>query len=91
AFIEPEETIGLNNEVFSLENEERKEVQRILKQLTAQLSVYASLIKIYFNIIGEYDFIKAKAKLAVEMNAEKPNVVDAAKVQLINAHHPLLF
>ncbi|MBA4197421.1 MAG: DNA mismatch repair protein MutS [Chitinophaga sp.] len=91
AFIEPEETIGLNNEVFSLENEERKEVQRILKQLTAQLSVYASLIKIYFNIIGEYDFIKAKAKLAVEMNAEKPNVVDAAKVQLINAYHPLLF
>jgi len=91
AFIEPEETIGLNNEVFSLENEERKEVQRILKQLTASLSVYASLIKIYFNIIGEYDFIRAKAKLAVEMKAEKPNVVDAAKVQLINAYHPLLF
>ncbi|MBS1579840.1 MAG: DNA mismatch repair protein MutS [Bacteroidetes bacterium] len=91
AFIEPEETIALNNDVFSLENEERKEVQKILKQLTASLNIYSELIKIYFNIIGEFDFVRAKAKLAVAMNAAKPNVVDAAKVQLINAYHPLLF
>jgi DNA mismatch repair protein MutS2 len=39
-FIEPEETIGLNNEVFSLENEERKEVYRILRELTKDLSKY---------------------------------------------------
>src|SRR6478735_1058628 len=38
SFIEPEETIGLNNEIFALENDERKEVQRILKSLTADLS-----------------------------------------------------
>ncbi len=45
AFIEPEETIELNNDIYSLENEERKEVQRILRKLTADLSVYARIAK----------------------------------------------
>src|SRR5580704_19763540 len=52
SFIEPEETIGLNDEVFSLENAERKEVFRILRDLTAKLSVYASLLGTYHNILG---------------------------------------
>src|SRR6186713_1205567 len=73
-FIEPEETIELNNEVFSLENEERREVQRILKQLTSRLGIYSSLLKAYLDIVGEFDFIKAKARLAVDMNSELPNV-----------------
>ena len=42
SFIEPEETIDLNNEVFSLENEESREVYRILRELTSRLSVYAA-------------------------------------------------
>ncbi len=41
AFIEPEETIGLNNEIFSLENDERKEVYRILKELTLPSIAFA--------------------------------------------------
>src|SRR6476469_10544298 len=41
AYIEPEETIELNNDVFTLENDERKEVLRILRALTAQLSSYS--------------------------------------------------
>lgn len=44
-FIEPEETTELNNEIFSLEHEESREVYRILRQLTQKLSVYASLLK----------------------------------------------
>ena len=44
AFIEPEETTGLNNEIFSLENEERKEVYKILQQLTSKLRAYHSLL-----------------------------------------------
>ncbi|MFZ9718335.1 MAG: hypothetical protein ACO3BD_03170 [Chitinophagaceae bacterium] len=50
AFVEPEETIELNNEVFSLENEERRELYRILRALTARLSVYAPLLKQYHDI-----------------------------------------
>jgi DNA mismatch repair protein MutS2 len=91
AYIEPEETIELNNDIFSLENEESKEVQRILRKLTSDLSVYADLLKTYHAIIGEYDFIKAKAKLAIDMNGELPSVVDKAHIELVNAYHPLLY
>lgn len=91
AFVEPEETIELNNEVSSLENEERREVYRILRELTAKLSVYASLLSIYHTIIGEYDFIRAKAKFATDIQGEYPSVVDKAHVHLVQAYHPLLY
>ncbi len=91
AFIEPEETIELNNDIFSLENDERREVQRILKELTSKLSVYASLLKTYLEIVGEYDFINGKAKLAVDVNGQLPNLSEKAHIQLIDAYHPLLF
>jgi len=91
AFIEPEETIELNNEVFSLEHEEIQEVQRILRALTSKLSVYAPLLASYIVMIGEYDFIKAKGQLAIKMNAHLPEVADKAQVVLIDAYHPLLY
>nr|WP_294993155.1 MutS2/Smr-associated SH3 domain-containing protein [uncultured Sediminibacterium sp.] len=91
AFIEPEETIDLNNQVFSLENEEAKEVQRILRQLTSRISAYASLLAQYLMIAGEYDFIRAKAKLAIDMNGQLPELSDKAHIHLINAYHPLLY
>jgi len=90
SFIEPEETIDLNNTVFALEHDELKEVQRILRQLTARLSVYAPLLSQYLSISGEYDFIRAKAKLAIDMNGQLPELSDKAHVHLINAYHPLL-
>jgi DNA mismatch repair protein MutS2 len=91
AFVEPEETIDLNNEIYSLEHEERKEVYRILKSLTKNLSAYSDLLSAYHGIVGEFDFIRAKAKLAVDMNAEFPSVADHSQVHLVNAYHPLLF
>lgn len=91
AFVEPEETIELNNAVFELENEERKEVYRILRQLTSRLSSYSDLLDTYHSIVGEYDFIRAKAKLALDVKGEFPAVVDKAHVHLVNAYHPLLF
>ena len=91
SFIEPEETIELNNDIYSLENDERSEVYRLLKQLTEKLSVFASLLHSYLNICGEYDFIRAKAKLALEINGEYPVVEDRAIVHLENAVHPLLY
>ena len=91
SFIEPEETIELNNDIYSLENEERKEVLRILKVLTGDLSVYATLFNTYHNIAGEYDFIRGKAKLAEDMRGEYPAVTDRSSVHLVQALHPLLF
>jgi DNA mismatch repair protein MutS2 len=90
-FIEPEETTELNNTIFSLENDERKEVYRILRKLTQDLSGYAGLLKTYHSVSGEYDFISAKAKFATEYNGNYPVVTDKAHVHLIQAFHPLLY
>ncbi len=91
AFIEPEETTGINNDIYSLENDERKEVYRILRQLTARLQPYAPLMQGYLDIIGTFDFIRAKAKLALDMNANLPYVVNKAHIELKKAYHPLLY
>ena len=64
SFIEPEETIDLNNQLYELENSERKEVQRILRELTSKLAIYAPLLTTYHSILGEYDFIRAKASIS---------------------------
>lgn len=90
SFVEPEETIELNNEVFALEHEESREVYRILRELTSRLSAYSSLLISYHNILGEYDFIRAKSKLGVMMNGSHPRILDKAHVHLIKAYHPLL-
>jgi len=91
AFVEPEETIELNNQVHELENAERKEVYRILRELTAKLSVYATLLTNYHSVIGEYDFIRAKAKLGIEIRGEYPVLTDKSHIQLVEAYHPLLY
>ncbi|MBV9988550.1 MAG: DNA mismatch repair protein MutS [Chitinophagaceae bacterium] len=91
AFIEPEETIELNNEVFALEHEEGREVQRILRELTSRLSPYAPLLQQYLELSGEYDFARAKARLALDMNGQLPNLADKSHVELVDAYHPLLY
>ncbi|MBK7560841.1 MAG: DNA mismatch repair protein MutS [Chitinophagaceae bacterium] len=91
AFVEPEETIELNNRIYELESDEQKEVYRILKELTAQLSGYASLLSAWHEVTGEFDFIRAKAKLAAEIKGEYPAVTDKAHVHLVEAYHPLLY
>jgi DNA mismatch repair protein MutS2 len=91
SFIEPEETIELNNEIFSLENEELQEVHRILHALTIKLSIYSPLLLDYLRIMGLFDFIKAKAMLAADMQACLPKVVDKAHLYLEKAYHPLLY
>jgi DNA mismatch repair protein MutS2 len=89
-FIEPEETTELNNEIFSLEHEESREVYKILRKLAQHLSVYASLLKTYHDIAGEFDFINAKAKWAVATGGNFPQLFDKAHIHLIDAFHPLL-
>jgi len=91
SFIEPEETTHLNNDILTLENEERKEVYVILQKLTKKMRAYHSLLSSYHDIIGEYDFIRAKAMLALDYNGNLPAIHDKALVKLVNAFHPLLF
>lgn len=90
-FIEPEETIELNNELFSLEREEAREVHRILQQTTAALSAYHPQLSAYYELSGIYDFIRAKALLAVDLNASMPGLSPHPTTRLVAAYHPLLY
>ncbi|MBP7931257.1 MAG: DNA mismatch repair protein MutS [Chitinophagaceae bacterium] len=90
SFIEPEETIEINNIIYSLENDEREEEYRILRDLTAKLSYQSPLLKQYMEVLGEFDFIRAKAKLAQQMDAHLPHLIDSSGIKLVKAYHPLL-
>jgi DNA mismatch repair protein MutS2 len=89
-FIEPEETIELNNELYALEREEGREVYRILKELTANLRIFLEDFEAYFKLVGIYDFIRAKALMAKDMNASMPRISPHPGTHLIKAYHPLL-
>lgn len=89
-FIEPEETIELNNEVSSLERAEHREIQRILAQTTSQLSAYQPQLETYYHLTGLYDFIRAKALLAQDLNADMPRLSQHPVTDLVKAVHPLL-
>ena len=89
-FIEPEEVIELNNEIFSLERAEGREIHRILAQTTATLSQYQPQLEGYYHLVGLYDFIRAKALLAIDMNAAMPRLSPHPGFHLIKAFHPLL-
>jgi len=90
-FIEPEETVEINNEIFSLERAEGREITRILMQATKDLGQYADLLEQYYNICGIYDYIQAKALFAVDLNACLPNISPHPGIQLVGAYHPLLY
>lgn len=89
-FIEPEETIEINNEIFSLERAESREIHRILSQTTASLSGFQSQLLSYYHLCGLYDFIRAKALLAADMNAFMPRLSVHPSLDLIKAYHPIL-
>lgn len=91
AFVEPAETVELNNEIFELERAEEREIYRILRELTAHLAAYRQLIESYQNVLVKFDFIQAKAKFAGELNASYPIISEKPVINLIKAVHPLLY
>ena len=90
-YIEPKETVELNNEIFELERAEDREVYRILKTLTSQLTLYKQLIESYQSVLTRYDFIQAKSKFAEDINGSYPIVSDKPVIHLRKAVHPLLY
>lgn len=90
-FIEPEETIELNNDIFSLERAESREIHRILAQTTASLSGYQPQLEAYYHLCGIYDFIRAKALLASQLDASMPRLSPHPGIALVKAYHPLLY
>ena len=59
--------------------------------MTGTISIYASLLQTYHDLLGEYDFIGAKARFAIQINGNYPLLEDKAHIRLVNAYHPLLY
>jgi DNA mismatch repair protein MutS2 len=87
-FVEPLETIDLNNELVRLTEEETQEVYRILRELTARLRGYAESIRQTMAALGELEMIFAKARFAVDFDCAIPRF--GVRLLLRDARHPLL-
>jgi DNA mismatch repair protein MutS2 len=90
-FMEPAEMLDANNEIRDLEHAEKREVVLILKDLTTALRGELQALTDSFEFLSMIDFIRAKAKFAIEINAELPQVGNAPQLTWYQARHPLLF
>ncbi len=89
-FIEPEEVFSLNNKIRDLEFDKRREIIRILIELTNQLRPYVPILLSYHGFLTKLDFVRAKALFAIKIEAEMPILLNETRLKLINAKHPLL-
>lgn len=89
-FIEPLTIFELNNKISSLKIEENIEIDKILKDLSALLSPLTNFLESNLTLIGQLDFIFAKAKYAKEINGILPILNDEKFFHLIQARHPLI-
>lgn len=89
-FIEPMAVVKLNNELRELENEEKKEIERILYELSSEVSEYKTYLETNEEALKSISFIFARARLAREMRATEPVLNDKGYVNLKNARHPLI-
>ena len=89
-FIEPMAVVKLNNELRELENEEKKEIERILYELSSEVSEYRAYLETNEEALKSISFIFARARLAREMRATEPILNDKGYVNLKNARHPLI-
>jgi DNA mismatch repair protein MutS2 len=91
-FVEPMPAVELNNDIVALGEEERAEVARILRHLTARVGDRASDLAHAAGILGELDAVQAMALLARDMQAVAPEIAapDDVSLDLVNARHPLL-
>ena len=90
-FIEPGATININNDIAELEIDERREINRILRELTNTLRPFSFQLKQYNELLIEIDFLYAKAKFAQLINATLPLISVTSELRLNKAYHPVLF
>ena len=89
-FLEPAEVLDINNELKDLEYMERREIQKILTQLTDQLRPNIPELRRAYHFLGMVDFIRAKAKFAIKTGSFKPTISKTRQMEWYNARHPLL-
>lgn len=89
-YLEPGEVIEANNDLRDLELEERREIVRLLRELTSQVRIHHDELQSGFDFLGWLDFTHAKARLAKELDAGFPVVESAPVLEWRDARHPLL-
>ncbi|TLX75362.1 endonuclease MutS2 [Labilibacter sediminis] len=91
SFIEPVEIVEINNEIRELEYAEKREINRILIAFSDSIRPYLDDLIFSYDFLGIMDFIRAKAKFALQINACLPTMVNHPEVNWEDAVHPLLY
>ena len=89
-FVEPMGVVQANNELKELEAREEKEIERILRELSAQCADGREYILFDYDMLVHLDMIFARAQLSYAMDASRPEVVRRGAISLKRARHPLL-
>ena len=89
-FLEPISAVNANNALRELELKEKKEIERILSELSAEAAAYRDSIAEDVKLLTQLDVIFAKARLSFRMHAWAPLMNNEGKVELRNARHPLI-
>lgn len=91
-FIEPGEVVQANNRIRELQSEEKREVARILTELTAVLRPDIDTILANQEVMGRFDFIRAKALYARRVDGRMPHIEEdgAPHIEWFHAVHPVL-
>lgn len=90
-YIEPSEVVEANNRIRELENDERREIIKILVEFTDFVRPHIPDLLDSYNYLATIDFVRAKAKFAQQINAIKPDFEDKLLIDWVHAVHPLLF
>lgn len=89
-YIEPASVFDINNRIKELLYEENREIIRILTELTTKIRENVDDLYKAYVFLGKVDFIRAKATLAIQLNACKPVIVQKPTIDWRKAYHPLL-
>ena len=89
-FMEPKEVVDLNNKLQEWHVEERREIERILRELTEEVKKFIDLLSLNVELLGEIDFMFAKGKYARLINGTRPKINTKGIIRLVAARHPLI-
>ncbi|MCS0671024.1 endonuclease MutS2 [Cytobacillus firmus] len=89
-FIEPASIVQLNNELQGIRVKEQQEIERILIALSVQAAENSSELETIVDVLGEIDFMFAKARYSKRIKASKPKINNEGKISLFKARHPLI-
>ena len=89
-FIEPMQAVNANNALRELFVAERKEIERILSELSSECANYRTHIEENYRVLVTLDCIFARAKLSFAMNAMEPEIRTDGRLELKRARHPLI-